>query len=239
MLTNSCASAVGEHFVEGALAHEPARRHHSDVRCDLLDLAEQMARHQHGRAVGGEIADELAHLAGALRIKPVRRLVEDQQVTGLQQRGSKTEPLLHAERVVAVLLAGGRRKPDARECRVDARPRRRGVGRRIAHVQTAQILQPGEIGMKRGAFDQRTDTWQHPRAVTRHRRPEQFYLAGVRSDEPEQHADRSRLARSVGSEEAVDGTVWNVQIDGVDGHLRTESTGQSRRAHRDGHGRAQ
>ena len=65
---------------------------------------EEMARQEHGRAVRGELANEVSDLPGPLRIHAVRRLVEDQQASGSQQGNRESEALAHAEAVVAVLL---------------------------------------------------------------------------------------------------------------------------------------
>ena len=73
---------------------------------DLFDLAEQMGGHQDGDPVGPELADQVPHLAGALRIEAVCRLVQHEQVARLQQRRRDAQPLPHTERVVAVSLTG-------------------------------------------------------------------------------------------------------------------------------------
>ena len=51
------------------------------------------------RPVGGERAQEVAQPAHTLRVEPVRRLVEDQQLGVAEQRGRQPEPLAHPERV--------------------------------------------------------------------------------------------------------------------------------------------
>jgi hypothetical protein len=52
------------------------------VRADLLDLGEQVRGDEHGGAVGGDLPDQRPDLAGALRVEPVGRLVEDDQLAG-------------------------------------------------------------------------------------------------------------------------------------------------------------
>ena len=77
----------------------------------LFNLAEQMGRNQDCDPVGPELADQVPHLAGALRIEAVCRLVQHEQVTRLQQGGRDSQPLPHAERVVPVPLARRGRQP--------------------------------------------------------------------------------------------------------------------------------
>src|SRR3954452_23307570 len=63
-----------------ALGDELPDVHHADVRADLFDLGQQMAGHEHGCAVIGQRRHQRPNLTGALRVEPVRRLVEHQQV---------------------------------------------------------------------------------------------------------------------------------------------------------------
>jgi hypothetical protein len=46
-----------------------------------------------------QLQEQLADLADALRIEPVRRLVQDEQLGFGQQRCGQAQPLPHAERV--------------------------------------------------------------------------------------------------------------------------------------------
>ena len=58
---------------------------------------------------------ERSHLAHALRIEPVGRFVEDQQLGIAEQRGGDAEPLLHAQRVVAVAVVAAAVQADVVE----------------------------------------------------------------------------------------------------------------------------
>ncbi|CAM5616180.1 hypothetical protein SALBM311S_06106 [Streptomyces alboniger] len=62
-------------------------------------------------AVGGQLPDQGADLAHALRVEAVGRLVDNEQLARLEQGSSETEALLHAQRVRLRLLAGGGREP--------------------------------------------------------------------------------------------------------------------------------
>ena len=87
-----------------SLEDQPPGPHHADVRADLLHLGEQVRGDEHGGAVGGDLPDQRAHLAGPLRVEPVRRLVQDDQLARAQQARGDGQPLLHAQGVVAVPL---------------------------------------------------------------------------------------------------------------------------------------
>ena len=64
---------------------DPPDAHDADVRAHLFDLAEQARGREHGHAVVPELFDQVAHLAGALRVEAVGQLVQDQQLARAQQ----------------------------------------------------------------------------------------------------------------------------------------------------------
>ena len=133
-----------------------------DVAAHLVDLAEQVARDEDGGALGGELADEVPHLAGALRVEAVGRLVEHQQVARHEQRVGDREPLAHAERVRAVALGRRGQQPDAVERGVD--PRAAPYGRRCAgRRRRGGRGWRGRRGrVERRSLDQRADPAQRP-----------------------------------------------------------------------------
>ena len=77
--------------------HQPAASDDDDL-VDGVHLAEHVARHQHGAALGGEAAQQPAHPHDALGVEAVRGLVEDDGGRIGEQRGGEAEPLLHAHR---------------------------------------------------------------------------------------------------------------------------------------------
>ena len=86
---------------------------------EVLDLAKQVARQKHGAVSLPDVLDELAHLSHPLRVEPVRRLVEDEQLRVFQQRGRDAKTLLHAGRVRAELASRSRGELDEVEHLVD------------------------------------------------------------------------------------------------------------------------
>ena len=131
-----------------------------EVGADLLDLGEQVAGDEHRGAVGGQRPDQRAHLAGALRVEAVGRLVEDEQVAGCEQRRGDGEPLPHAERVGAVALPGRGQQAHPVERRVDAPARGARVGQQVGGVEPGQVGPAREVGVERRALDERADPGQ-------------------------------------------------------------------------------
>ena len=96
--------------------------------------------------------DQVAHLAGALRVQAVGRLVEDQQVARRQERGGDGQPLAHPQGVRAVPLAGRREQPDPVEGSVDPSGGRAGVGVPVGGVQPREVRPTRQVGVERRAL---------------------------------------------------------------------------------------
>jgi hypothetical protein len=144
------AAELGQRPLEDQLP----RPHHADVRADLLDLGEQVRGHEHRDAVASHGADQRAHLAGALRVEAVGRLVEYHQLPGGQQRGGDRQPLLHPERVVPELLLRGAGQADPVQRGGDAGRRRLRVGRPVGGVVPEEIVPAVQVPVKSRALDQ-------------------------------------------------------------------------------------
>src|SRR5690606_35296760 len=78
-------AAEAAQLVEAALGDETALAHDGRVGAHLLDLGEEVAGDDDGRPVVGERPDEVAHLARALGVEAVGRLVEDEELAGHEQ----------------------------------------------------------------------------------------------------------------------------------------------------------
>ncbi len=143
--------------------------------------------------------DQRAHLAGALRVEAVGRLVEDQQVARRQQRGrGERQPLAHAQRVGAVPLAGRGEQADPLQRRRRCAPPRCADPpygrRRRGGAGCRRRTGTGETPVPRPA--------RRPGAAPRRRapasaRPSSSWLPAVGPDQPEQHPDRGGLAGTV------------------------------------------
>src|SRR6185437_11211830 len=64
-------------------------------------LGQQVGGDEHGDAVRGDLPDQGADLAGALGVEPVRRLVQDDQVPGLEKAGPSTSEPTRCSTLVA------------------------------------------------------------------------------------------------------------------------------------------
>src|SRR5690606_38811314 len=130
---------------DGAVGDEFAGTHDGGVRAHLLDLGQQVGGDEHGGAAGGDLPHQRPHLAGALRVEPVGRLVEDEQFARAEQRGGDGEPLAHAERVVAVALARGGGQSDPVERLGDAPAGGRAGGGGVGGVEPEQVGLPRQV----------------------------------------------------------------------------------------------
>ena len=71
------------------MPHEPAAVEDHDPVGDLLHLVELVAGHEHGAALVGEVAQEAAQPADAVRVQAVGRLVQDEHARVAEQRGGQ------------------------------------------------------------------------------------------------------------------------------------------------------
>ncbi len=142
-----------------------------------------MAAEDHGHALCRELAQQPADRARPRRIKPAGRLVEQQQTGIAQQRGGDAQPLAHPGGVAADAVAGPWTETDAIQRGVDLS--------RAVVVELGQKLEvrpPREVGVEARVLDEAGDTAQRggrPRAA---RASQQFDLARIDLDQPEQGA---------------------------------------------------
>ena len=122
-------------------------------------LRQQVAADEHGRALLGEVDEDVADPADALRVEPVGRLVEDHRVRIAEHHAGEAEPLAHAERVALDPALGDVGQPDELQHLLDAPARdpvRRGepaqvVARRPAGVHVAGVEQAADLVQRLGA----------------------------------------------------------------------------------------
>jgi transposase-like protein len=88
------------------------------------------------------------------------------------------------------------------------------------------------VWIQSGGFDQGADATQQRQAVGVQRRTQQVDFAAIRAEQAQQQADRRCLAGTIRTEEAVDAGGWNVQVESVDGHDRTEAAAKAVRVDR-------
>src|SRR6476659_9911 len=101
------SGALRDQLRERRDRHETALVDDDHVVDGLCDLGEHVAGDEDRLPVVGEDTQEVAEPAHTLGIKPVRGLVEDQQVGVAQKGGRKSEPLPHPKRVATDTAATG------------------------------------------------------------------------------------------------------------------------------------
>src|SRR5262245_19888781 len=107
--------------------------------------------------------------------------------------------------------------------------------RRVAAVQRGGHLQvpaAAQVRVEVRRLDEAGDAVQGARPLDEGIAPEQLGGAVVGPDEPEQHPQRGRLARAVGTEVAVDVAGADREVDVVDGRERPEALDQAARLDR-------
>ena len=109
-----------------------------------------MAGHQDRPALRGPGPEQVAHPPDALRVQPIRQLVEDQHLRVPEQRRRDAETLAHAEGVAPERPVTGYAEPDKLKHLI--RPRQRDA-RGLA--DDAQVIAPGPVLMRRACLKDR------------------------------------------------------------------------------------
>jgi hypothetical protein len=216
---------LGQEALRGALVHERPVVDDDKPVTHLLELAENVGGHEHGAASGPHLGDQPAHLSDARGVEAVAGLVQHKELRVAQQGGGDPEPLLHAERVGAEAIAAAGAQAHRVQHEGDA-------GRVVAakRREHAQVLDPGQPGPQRRAFDERAHaaqvTGRVVQGATEHRAS-----ADGRGHQPKEHGHRRGLAGSVGADEAGNHPARYVQREPVDRHPVAEALAQA--VHRD------
>jgi hypothetical protein len=92
------AGAAGDELFHGAVGEQLAAADHDELIRGVLHLRHQVAGHEHGAALGRQRLHEVADPQDPLRVQPVDRLVEHQDLRVAEQRDRDAEPLAHAQR---------------------------------------------------------------------------------------------------------------------------------------------
>ena len=182
----------------------------------LRDLREYVAGDQHGLLACCEVPEKVAQPAHSLRIEPVRRLVEDQQLGIAEQRGREPQPLPHPERVPLDASVGCAVELDQAQHLVHTRVRQADRS-----AQHPQVVAAGAARMEVRRLEHGSDSQR--RMIERGiGLAEDQGAAAARLGEPEQHPQRRRLAGAVRAEEAGDRPRREDERERVDGEHRPE-----------------
>src|SRR5262245_8428373 len=164
----------------------------------VLEFAHEVARDEHGPALGGERAERLAHPTYPFGVEADRRLVQDEDRRIAEQRGGDSEALAHAEREGACASTGDVRESDEPQYVVRA-----AAGDAVALGDPAEMAARRAAGMHGSRVEQRADDGE--RAVDVHvASAGDQRLARLRRCETEQQLHRRRLAGTVRPDEPRD-----------------------------------
>ena len=195
----------------GRLGQHAALADDNDLLDCLSDLCEHVAREQHRAAGGREVAQRVTEPADAVGVEPVGRLVEDEDLGLAEQRACEAEALAHALRETADAALGRVREADLFEHLEDARSRnahRASQNREMTDRRTSGMP---DMSVEQGA-DEAAGVGQVAVAGGAEERRARRGL-----DEPEQCAERRRLAGAVRAEEADDRAALHREADVQDG----------------------
>src|SRR5258708_26506450 len=188
------------------LVHRPCRDDaavvdYRDAVAQLLDLTQEVRVEKDCAAAFGETPDDLAYIATPDGVERRCGFVEEYQLGVAQQGGAQAEPLLHAFREGADSIVRAISQADRVERRPDlvlptlARQR----GQLAVQGQYLASGQPALIAEQLGQVAEVT-----PGLQVSDRTAEQPPLPRARLQKPEQQLHGSRLARTVGTQEAED-----------------------------------
>jgi len=103
-------------LLRGAGRHDLATVENRQLGGELVGLLEVVGRKQDGQAfLVRQAFDLLPHLGSYLGVETGRRLVEEEDLRPVYERGGDVEPTLHATRVVAGDALGRVREPELLE----------------------------------------------------------------------------------------------------------------------------
>ena len=181
---------------------DSAALHERDVGA-ALGLVHVGRGHEHRLALAVQPRDDPPELAAADRVHAGRRLVEQQQVGLVHQRGREHELLLHASREVLRLAVGELGEAHALEQRLRALAPHVG-GHGADGREELEVLGDGEVGIHREPLGHVADARRHLPRCRGHRLAEDERVAGVGREHRREHPDERRLAGAVGAEQPED-----------------------------------
>ena len=199
-------------LVGGAFRDDASDVDHADAVGELVGLF-QILRGEHDRgALGAQPVDDIPQLQPAARVESRRRLVEEQHGRRDHQAGGEVEAPAHAAGIRAQRAVGRGRQLEHVE-----QPGGAVVGPVLGHAAEPsdqhQVLPPGEIVVDRGVLTGEPDDAAHELGLADHVVPGDGRVSAVGTEQCREDADRGRLARAVGPEQAHDGGFGRLEVD--------------------------
>jgi hypothetical protein len=216
---------VGQEVGRLRLDEQPPLLEDPDPVAETRHLDQLVAREQDRLPpLVGEVDEEAPDLLDALRVEPVRRLVEQQERRVAEQGAGDAEPLPHSLGVASDPPVAVRREPDRLE-----KPVRRGAGlaprEAVRDAEQRQVPAAGEPRVERRSLDQTTLAGARLPGVAGRVEPVHEHRPGIRPDEPQRDPERRGLPRAVVSREAVPVAGTDVKRDVVERHVAAEAFG--------------
>ena len=188
---------------------------HDDVVGEAVGLFEVLRGEQHGRAVGDELLDDPPEIGAALRVEPGGRLVEEEHLGPVHERGREVEPAPHAAAVGAHRPRRGVDEIEALEQLVGAGAERLRVEVRELPDQP-QVLVAGEVLVDRGVLTREPDALAHRLRVRADVDAEHLGAAAVALQDRGEDPHRGGLARAVRAEQAEHAAGRYREVDAVE-----------------------
>ena len=205
---------------EGSGGHGPAPADDRHPIGQCFDLAEDVTRQQDRAAVDAPLADDLLEGLFHERVQPGSGLVEHKQV-GVGGKGGDEGDLLPVALGVVADPFG----------RVEVESLDEGgpaslVEPAMGCAEDVEALPTGEPRPERDIAGDIGEPFVERCSLAPRVTPEELDVPTAGADEAEDDADRRRLARPVGTEEAVHLAGGHLEVEPVEGANRSEGLGQ-------------
>ena len=205
-----------------ALGDQPAVVDDAHTVGELVGLLQVLGRQKDGHVqFAVQAADLFPHPGPADGIQTGRRLVEEQHLGVVDERGGYVQPALHAPRVGTDRALEGVADVDEAgqvvQPLVDLAP-----GQSVEPALQPQKLHPGLLGVEGRLLQGDADAQSDLLGFDRHVMAGNHGAAFARREQGAEHPDGRRLPRAVGPEKAVDLALGDVEIEGFDGRRAVE-----------------
>ena len=209
-------------LADRALGDDPPLGEHRGGVTGPLDLIQPAGGQDHGPALVGEAAQQLAELEYPGRVQPVRRLVQDQQLGVAEQAGRHAEALAQGRRVGGDPVTGPLAQAHPLQRRLDP-----AVGSRLpGRGEDPEVFPPGEVAVEARLPDQGAHLPEGQAPLRRDGDPEHAHGSGAGRGQAEHHADQDGLAGTLRSGEAERAAPGNGEGHVVDHRPAAEFLGQ-------------
>ena len=184
---------------------------------ELIGLLQVVGGEQDGQALlVGQALDLLPHFGAHLGVEAGRRLVQEEHLRPVHERGGDVEPPLHPARVVAGDPLGRFRQAELLEQLVDPLPELAPVDRADQSLQ-AQVLAPVQVDVDARGLPDDADRLAHLPRLRDRVEAGHTYTPGGGEGERGRDLDRRRLAGAVRPEQPEDRAGGNREVDAVEG----------------------